>query len=331
LKQTGKKKKMTSVEDIEKWLNNHSNKMDRAKQKRKLNPNLPPPSSYMSLFPELIALNDPELDPIRLITFLEQEKGVGQVPSDDIPSRNLEINDTKQLIAAFSLQPEPIVEDRKRPTSSIHPVNKRLRLDSNRSLSPIPPSPIPFSESSVASDQLTPLPPLPPGPPPPSRKRAASLTEMEDDVESNLEVEIGLPSTSPALRKELLRLVQELIKLDDWPRSVRTMIRAFKECGYANGNPFITISIQSKQSISLEASNERAKLSPIDLKTILGNVLDDRYIWFYQLEADLRRLVTQIQTLYTVEGPMKVIAKHFADQVDIEIEKSYKSLEKIST
>jgi hypothetical protein len=307
---------LTVVGEIQKWLDGHSAGLERAKQRRKILINLPPSTSYMSLFPDLITINDPELNALRLVRFRELENRLAlNADTRTASSNGFEFTENnKYLASSFSLQSDHMMERKAQTRSTAFIASKRIKAtEVSPPASHEPPSPIPASMDSMSS----PLPPLPPGPPPSQKKL------NEDEIIDSKPDTVWTP-TNPILKEECVQLLMALIKIEDWPRNCRFLISAFKEQGCSFGNPF------TQPVLGMELSPDKLKETSCDLKVMLNGVLNNHYSWFYQLENDLRSLLEQTRLLFPKDSTMSAIVEHFGKRLDAEIAKSYDKLANVN-
>jgi hypothetical protein len=152
------------VARIETWLHMHGTRMNlimnnKNEQNEQDQDNALIPSSYMSLFPEVMEDHDNELDPLKVQDLANSKKGIGALLIGGYQpfGRPFEKFDTKELKAAFTLEPLPV--GLVRPSSSlINNPRKRLR-NGERSESAAPAlntSPISIDESSKRMKQTSP-------------------------------------------------------------------------------------------------------------------------------------------------------------------------------
>ena len=397
-----------SQEELQSWLEGYARSLERAKRIRAVIPSQLAPTSYMTAAPDAVMAKDPELNPLRILRFADEGKGLLNLlessPSSDTLSRPMfERFGSAELRASFTLHSgssssistsgggtKPQQREIRTTTASPPSRGKRKRGIDEDSFSkrarvvPDPvgspmsgkakplASPTPYginrspspagapatlsnasrsssptvstngaAQSPVPPSPANPPPPLPPGPPPPARKPSVAnllgsdsyLTSQgySDDRDGLLdEAEDFRYSKDEAprpLQDELMRTITSLIKVSDWPRSVRKVITAMMEGGIPHGNPFVVPPEEICGSV--------ARGRP-GLQVVYDRVKTKKYYMSLDhFSFDVRSIVKDAtkcladSTERRPSGMMEVILKHFTKVVDRELQYAHDSLNAI--
>jgi len=318
---------MSDAAEIERWLEAFSSKLFRAKQMKLVMPNRVPPNSCLSLFPEVAYDKDPELDPLKVVEFLEARKGLlplCEYVAFDRPFAKFSIN---ELRSAFLFQDNESHRPSSRSDVSSLQVNsepnskKRVRSDSDTATAKYPRISGSFdarSQMHLIESTMT-SPPLPPGPPPSSNGTIPQA--INGDIVDEAEQEEIKPIVwKYSEQEELLKTINALINISDWPKSCRSLVTAFREAGYPEGNVFAVIPVKE----DAPHSYFRRIKSPIDLMTIYMRVSKGNfYRSFYHFEGDIRRVAHIALSCFEGSKSLLPLATHFAKKVDVELGKCY--------
>ena len=139
---------------------------------------------------------------------------------------------------------------------------------------------------------------------------------MEDeDFEQDQQVSDVL---SPEVKKEMLRTLDALINITDWPSAVKEQIKFYRtKKKLPKGNPFATPLIRGETTIVPDAYFDRIQ-KPMDLTTILKRVNQGYYVSYRQFCNDVR-LVADNAVVFNTAPPGNFLAAHFAHKVEAEL------------
>ncbi|KAH9249738.1 hypothetical protein BASA81_012534 [Batrachochytrium salamandrivorans] len=137
------------------------------------------------------------------------------------------------------------------------------------------------------------------------------FTAQEDEREANS----GAPSV---LKQELLKTVDALIRITNWPRPTRTLVQSFKSKGYPEGNPFAVV---LKRGCGFVPDHYFDMIDrPLDLTTVRDRVQGNFYLTLAMFESDISLVVSNALRFNTAQGFVKSMAEHLQLVANKELE-----------
>lgn len=137
------------------------------------------------------------------------------------------------------------------------------------------------------------------------------FTAQEDEREANS----GAPSV---LKQELLKTVDALIRITNWPRPTRALVQSYKSKGYPEGNPFAVV---LKRGCGFVPDHYFDVIDrPLDLTTVRDRVQGNFYLTLAMFETDISLVVSNALRFNTAQGFVKSMAEHLQLVANKELE-----------